>query len=78
MNLIYQKVDPQKYNVVTKNEKLVGELIMDVDGYFYFWPEDSTGAWTPYILRQLADKMDEINKPWDEQVENDLSTCKEL
>jgi hypothetical protein len=52
---------------------LVGDLIMDVDGHFYFWPEDNNGAWSSYHLRELADKMDEINKQWDEQVEKQLN-----
>jgi hypothetical protein len=43
------------------------------DGYFYFWPEDNNGAWSSYHLRELADKMDEINKQWDEQVEKQLN-----
>ena len=37
MNLIYKQIDKQKFNVLTPNDHLVGELIMDVDGYFYFW-----------------------------------------
>lgn len=69
MNLIYQQISQHKYNIVTGNQKLVGELIMDVDGYFYFWPEDNNGAWSSYLLRQLADKIDEINKPWNQKTE---------
>jgi hypothetical protein len=52
---------------------LIGDLIMDVDGHFYFWPEDNNGAWSSYHLKELADKMDEINKSWDEQVEKQLN-----
>ena len=62
MNVIYQKINNDKYNIVTNKGKLIGELIMDVDGYFYFWPEDNNGAWASYHLRNVANKLDELNK----------------
>ena len=72
MSIIYQKIDSQKYNMRTVNGKLIGELIMDVDGYFYFWPEDNNGAWASSHLRELANKLDELNKEWNTQVEKEL------
>lgn len=53
MNLIYQQINKHKYSVRTNNGKLVGDLIIDVDGHFYFWPEDNNGAWSSYNLREL-------------------------
>ena len=73
MNLIYQQVNKYKYSIRTNNGKLVGDLIMDVDGHFYFWPEDNNGAWSSHHLRELTYKMDEINKQWKEQVEKELN-----
>ena len=73
MNLIYQQINKHKYSVRTNNGKLVGDLIMDVDSQFCCWPEDNNCAWSSYHLRELADKMDEINKSWDEQVEKQLN-----
>jgi len=76
MNLIYQQINQRQY-IVRANidfpQREVGSLVMDVDGHFYFWPVDNNGAWASYHLRELADKMDEINKSWDEQVEKDLN-----
>ncbi len=72
MSIIYQKIDKQKYNMRTINGKLIGELIMDVDGYFYFWPTDNNGAWASNHLRELANKLDELNKEWNKQVEKEL------
>ena len=40
---------------------------MDVDGYFYFWPTND-GCWSAYIMRSIADKLDEVNKKWDDQI----------
>ncbi len=73
MNIIYQKVNSQKYNIITKNGKLLGELLMDVDGYFYFWPEDNNGAWAANHLRDVADRLDEVNKDWNNQIIKELS-----
>ena len=73
MNLIYQQINKQKYSVRTKNGKLIGEFIRDVDGYFYFWSENNLGAWPSHLLRDIADKLDEINQLWDEHIEKELN-----
>jgi hypothetical protein len=73
MNVIYQQINQQKYIVRTNNGKFIGEFIRDVDGYFYFWAENNLGAWPSYLLRDIADKMDEINQLWDEQLEKELN-----
>ena len=38
------------------------------DGYLYYWPR-SGGALSAYDLRSIANKLDELNKPWDDQVQ---------
>ena len=73
MNIIYQQINQQKYSVRTKNGKLIGEFIRDVDGYFYFWSENNLGAWPSHLLRDIADKLDEINQLWDEHIEKKLN-----
>lgn len=67
MNLIYKQINNQKFHVLTPNNHLVGELIMDVDGYFYFWPSND-GCWSSHIMRSIANKLDDINKPWNDEV----------
>ena len=67
MNLIYKQTNNQKFHVLTPNNHLVGELIMDVDGYFYFWPSND-GCWPSHIMRSIANKLDDINKPWNDAV----------
>lgn len=53
------------------NGVLLGDLIREVDGYFTFWPEGHGGYWAAYVMRAIADCMDELNAPWDEQIRND-------
>ena len=72
MNLIYKQINNQTFNVLTLNDHLVGELIMDVDGYYYFWPSND-GCWPSHIMRSIANKLDEINKPWNDQINDYFS-----
>lgn len=72
MYFIYKKVDEYRYDVITKNDLMIGSFIRDVDGYFYFWADRNDGAWTSYVLRELSDKLNELNKVWDDQVEHEL------
>ena len=67
MNLIYKQINNQKFHVLTLNNHLVGELIMDVDGYFYFWPSND-GCWPSHIMHSIANKLDEINKPQNDEI----------
>ena len=49
----------------------MGEILMSEDGYYNFWPDLHRGGyWPSYILRMLADRVDEMNKPWDEEIQN--------
>jgi len=76
MSIIYQQINQRQY-IVRANidfpQREVGSLVMDVDGYFYFWPVDNNGAWSSYHLKEVANKLDEINKQWNEQLEKDLN-----
>lgn len=60
---------------VNFNSRLVGELLRDVDGFYYYWPEKNlTGAWPEWVLRQTADKLNELNKSWGDLIEKELKT----
>jgi len=50
-------------------ERIIGNFIMDVDGYYYFvYDTTQNGLWTSYSLRMVADLLDEINKPHEENI----------
>ena len=42
---------------------------MDCDGFYYFYVSDDPGSWTSYTLRLIADKLDEVNKPFQDVVD---------
>lgn len=64
----YNTEYPITYNVYYKNQKLLGYFRLDIDGYYYFEDMPNSGNWSSYALRQIADKLDEINKPYDDKV----------
>lgn len=53
-----------------ENGKYLGYAYREVDGYYVFQSSLSQryGFWTSYSLRMIADKLDELNKEWDEQL----------
>lgn len=64
------KITENKYQAVfTQNDRFLGMFERDIDGYFYFLSDyNKQGSWSSYVLRAIADKLDEINKDWDEQI----------
>ena len=57
----------------TEKGKVLGTFEMDVDGYFYFWRNEKlTGCNSSNILKEDTDKLDEVNKEWDEYLKNNL------
>jgi len=58
----------QQYNGVYNVEQCTGMLVGTLEciegGYLYFFPQRS-GYWPAYALREIADKLDELNAEWD-------------
>jgi hypothetical protein len=48
--------------------KCIGHAIKDIDGYFYYQTNEEKGYWSPYGLRLIADCLDELNKPHEDQI----------
>jgi hypothetical protein len=44
-------------------EKHIGDAILDVDGFYYFYPLLQGGLWSEYSLTLILDKLKELNKP---------------
>ena len=53
-------------------QQRVGDLVCDVDGYYKFFPIEGGGYWDPWILRRIADIVDDKNRAWDEQIRQDV------
>ncbi len=57
---------------VTFNNSRIGDFVRAEDGYFVFFPEERGGFWNEWLLRELADELARINKPWDDIITKDM------
>ena len=55
-------------------EKLFLDIVIGDDGFAVFWPMSARGAFSAHTLREIADELDNRNKPWQEQLDADLAT----
>jgi len=54
--------------------KLIGYFIPEVDGFFYFSPEQyNSGVWSDYALLEIGNKLKEINQPWVDKLNREFS-----
>jgi hypothetical protein len=45
------------------------EIIAGNDGFYVYWPTKQIGAFDSRLLRQVADFLDWLNEPWQQQIE---------
>ena len=63
------KVD-EDFKVFTDTGILLGEFIMDCDGFRYYKREETLcGVESSYKFRLVADKLDEVNKPYNDVID---------
>ena len=60
----------KSYRLFSDNGKEIGSFQLDVNGYYYFYTDEETsGGWESYSLREIADELDRINKPYKDSIE---------
>lgn len=70
--LEFVKISDTKYNVLFNN-LVLGILLREIDGFYVFYQERHDAAWTAHILREISDKLNELNQAWDEYLRENLS-----
>lgn len=55
-----------------ENGVWIGDILMDVDGYYKWWPNNTGGYLDELFLFTMANFLSALNKPWDEQIKRDL------
>lgn len=55
------------YKVISNNA-FIGYFEASDDGLYYWWPENLNGYLPSYLLRELADKLDELNRDWEKEI----------
>jgi hypothetical protein len=60
----------KSYAVFADNGKELGSFQLDSDGSYYFFENSKlTGYWAANQLRSIADKLDEVNREFDEELD---------
>jgi len=50
----------------------LGLIYKEVDGFYVFNVRNNNGFWDAYIMRLIADKLDEMNKDYADLVNKEL------
>lgn len=58
------------------NRIRIGYAYMEVDGYYVFMFNKHDGFWSVFILKEIAEKLSELNKEWDKKVRKQFNTKK--
>lgn len=56
------------FRIYYHNNVYMGEVLVDEDGYYKFWPEHRDGYWDEGNLLEIANYLHEKNLEWDNQV----------
>lgn len=70
------KLPLDSYRIEYENEVKIGDFFKDVDGFYYFWPKLHGGSWNALVMRIIADKLDELNRPWEEEIAKDIQSSR--
>lgn len=62
-----------KVEIFWTNGVKMGEAIMDVDGFYKFFPEDQGGYWDEASLYYVYDKLKTLNKAWSDHLDGAFS-----
>jgi hypothetical protein len=77
--LTFTKID-NRYEVrVESNNKLLGQFILNIDGFYHFSMLDTpiNGLWSDYVLAEIADKLKKLNHDWKDHLDKHFGETKE-
>ena len=61
------KIEKHDNNLLI-NDKFIGNVYLDVDGYYYFMPKQNNGLYSDMVLMEIAKFLIELNKPWNDKI----------
>ncbi len=59
------------YKAYWNNGNKIGDFLIGDDGYYAYWPIQKSGYITSCFMREVADKLDELNEEWDKIIQSD-------
>ena len=51
--------------------KYLGMMYIEIDGFYVFQFSEAQGCWAGWVLRSLAEKIEELNQPYIERLIKD-------
>lgn len=72
MNLVKVLDTENAKEFVFSNGVVIGTSYREIDGYYVFLPAQGKGFWSSYIMKMIAERLDELNKDWDTQLRKDI------
>ena len=72
MEMIHLSYVTNGVYLVYFNTKVIGKFIMQDDGYYGYYTTETSGYWSSYALRGIADALDDLNREWDESIKKNL------
>jgi hypothetical protein len=68
-NITLKPTEGRDYKMVWNEVIELGEAALDIDGFYYFLPNKNNGGlWHSHVLKAIAEKLDDLNKEWDENI----------
>jgi hypothetical protein len=72
IQFVQHPTDPVLRKVMAGDKDTGFDVIQWEDGFWYLWEEQSPrkhgGLTAGWILRGIADRLDELNRPWEEML----------
>ena len=71
--IITQEFGKRDYKIYfSVNHKHLGNAVMDIDGYYLFYPEENNRGWSSYGLNLVKDTIDALNEEWNNHIKTNL------
>lgn len=72
MKLELQSTESKYRYEVYFHKQHLGYFYTEIDGFWVFMALSNRGYWNEFSLRMIADKLEEMNKPYNKILQNEL------
>jgi hypothetical protein len=82
ISLSLQRKSPDLIEIYHRT-KFVGEFVMDVDGFYMYFPtsvdgKSSMGGMTEHFIEEILEQLKKINEPWKQNIKDFFKTNKPI
>lgn len=70
--LTFEQKSKDVIDVTYNSGAFLGQFYIEVDGFWVFEPHTKGGCWSGQVLKMLHEKLQELNKGWEEELYKNL------